>query len=613
MPTLAPDHKKSLISQVQRQGENIDIHQVMSLVQKYDNVRKEDFAPPVMKAEIYNCFLDLFHDPREMQAWDDLKSAPQASESDLKNLQRKIEDYISKYQMAEDSHVPQAIKLREDVDAKLDELKEMERKRKEMEREREAWEKLDINSYSALGRYLEHYPESVHRDEIDDMMWRTITNCGSVKVEKIQRYLDDMPNGKHVREANKAMDCYEEWVEVKRKGDLLALKRYMDMHGDSLFIREARNRYYELQEEELKNMRESLSDYNIDKLQGYFNAGIFEKEDLMEKGLITEHSWDMLANIDRDILPKINMEADPNISAEEGCTDIFFFGTPSTGKTCLLMGLAGANGTGYSLSMVGKGGQYIADLTIYASNGITPSRTYGKFVTIINGYINDKDRRDNEVRHPINLVEMSGEEFALRIAQNPNNTVSFEDMGTGATNLLMNNNRKVFFVIVDPTKEMVPFKYQIEEEGDDGIMYVVGEKKTYISQRIILAKLAGLFTHPRNAKIMEKVDAIHFIVTKADTLGEMQGQRDEKVANLLRENYAAAVGQMGDYVRRTQRINASTNYIINAFTFSLGQFYLGDVFELDSTDTLRLIETIKDITFGNRELTMWDRIRNILN
>lgn len=106
-----------------------------------------------------------------------------------------------------------------------------------------------------------------------------------------------------------------------------------------------------------------------------------------------------------------------------------------------------------------------------------------------------------------------------------------------------------------------------------------------------------------------KVDSIHFIVTKSDTLGDMRSDRNVKAGELLRANYAAAVGQLKDYIRLTQRINRSTGFGVNAFTFSLGRFYLGDIFEIDVADTRNLIETIRNVTFGHREQTVWDRVK----
>ncbi len=602
--TLNEIQKKQLLKQVEQNAKTIEVSQLVALINKYDNLSKEDFKD-VLSADKYKELLDSFHDPVEKATWEALVKAPRGSLEELSTLKEQVRSYISKYQMSEDSHVREAEDLMETV---RQEIRRFEGEIKE----RKDWDNLDKNNFNDLARYLERYPDSMHRDEIDDCMWTVVTAGVTIRVDKLEKYVDVMPQGKHVGEAKRAIEEYAEWDEVKRQGDIITMKRFVDNHPESPFFREARNRYYDLRDEELKNMREDVSDYNLDKLYQLFDAGIFEKEDLMAERLITEHSWDILTKIDRDMLPKIDQTPDPDIAAPEGCTDIFFFGTPSTGKTCLLMGLAGANGAGYSLDMVGKGGQYISDLTVYANNGITPDRTYGSFVTVINGVINEESKK-GIIRHPVNLIEMSGEEFALKIAQNPQNLVSFENMGTGATRLLMNNNRKVFFIIVDPTKVMVPFRYRVERRDDEGNVVDYDIKKTYISQNIILAKLTSLFTRPENARIMEKVDSIHFIVTKSDVLGEMRNVRTDEARKRLVENYGAAVGQLKDYVRQSARINRSMDYKVNAYTFSLGQFYLGDVFELDNTDTHLLIDAIRSVTFGNKERTWWDRLKGILN
>ena len=112
---------------------------------------------------------------------------------------------------------------------------------------------------------------------------------------------------------------------------------------------------------------------------------------------------------------------------------------------------------------------------------------------------------------------------------------------------------------------------------------------------------------------MERVDAIHFIVTKADTLGDARSGRNNAAREKLNADYKGAVTQLKNYVRQSQRINASTDFKVQAYTFSLGRFYLGDVFELDNTDTTELIETIRDVTFGHKELSLWDRFKKILN
>lgn len=620
MSTLSSVQKDQLLSQVKRQVAKLDINQVVSLINKYDNLKKEEFES-ILSPEQYAQLLELFHDPEELRAWNELQTMSCSSIPEMQSTERKINDYIARYQMEEESHVNEAHTMLAKVRSDIADALEREREKKayeeeqarlarEREREREAWERLDTSKYGELTKYLNRYPETTHRDEIDDLMWNIVTT--NITNVKLSRYLSDMPDGRHVKEANDALDSYSTWEEIKRHGDILAVKDYIDNYPSSPFAREARNRYYDLRDEELTNMKANPAEYDIDRLQELFNSNIFSKEELMDEGLITEQSWTVLTEVDRNMLPQIDQTPDPNVTAPADCTDIFFFGTPSTGKTCLLMGLAGANGQEYSLNMVGRGGQYISDLTIYANTGITPKSTFGTFVTVINGTINETTPKGAIVRHNVNFVEMSGEEFAMRIAQNPDNKVSFEHMGTGATRLLMNNNRKVFFIIVDPTKNMIPFRYQQEVISDDGEKNTI-IRKTYIAQDIILAKLTSLFLQPENARIMEKVDSIHFIVTKSDTLGDMRSDRNVKAGELLRANYAAAVGQLKDYIRLTQRINRSTGFGVNAYTFSLGRFYLGDIFEIDVADTRNLIETIRNVTFGHREQTVWDRVKKILN
>ena len=369
-------------------------------------------------------------------------------------------------------------------------------------------------------------------------------------------------------------------------------------------------------DEELAKMKENPSEYSRDDVEKLIAADIFTKWQLEDEGLITDDSWEML-QLDRDLFPNIQefQSEDPNIQAPDGCTDIYLFGTPGTGKTCLLMGLTGANGTrdergqSYTLNMRTQGGPYASALQQYVSAGITPGRTFGKFVTTINGQVNEVDKRGNILNHRINLVEMSGEEFALRIADSKE--VSLANMGTGATNLLSNDNRKVFFIIVDSSKEKVKVEYIEQVKDAEGNVIDERIRKKYIWQLDILNKFVGLFELPENQEIMKRVDAIHFVVTKADMLGDKM-TRKEKARNLLLSTYSGPVEQLKNYCRQTKRINYSTNYRPQVFTFSLGKFYLGDVFSFDNSETIQIVDTIRTVTGSIREKSWWDKLKETI-
>ena len=184
-------------------------------------------------------------------------------------------------------------------------------------------------------------------------------------------------------------------------------------------------------------------------------------------------------------------------------------------------------------------------------------------------------------------------------------------MGTGATNLLKNPNRKVFFIIVDATKPRIKVEYVEPVKDAQGNVVDERIRKRYISQLDILNKFVGLFELPENQEIMKRVDAIHFVVTKADMLGTID-ERGEKARDLLLNQYSGPVAQIRDYCRRTKRVNYSTDYRPRVFTFSLGKFYLGDVFSFSSRETLDIIDTIRTITSGDKEKSWWDTLKSKL-
>jgi hypothetical protein len=185
-------------------------------------------------------------------------------------------------------------------------------------------------------------------------------------------------------------------------------------------------------------------------------------------------------------------------------------------------------------------------------------------------------------------------------------------MGVGATNLLANSNRKVFFIIVDSTKDMVKVEYVEEVRDAEGNVIDERIRKKYISQLDILNKFVSLFELPENQEIMKRVDAIHFVVTKADMLGDRTVRLD-RARELLKTKYAGPVEQLKNYCRQTKRINYSTGYKPQVFTFSLGQFFLGDVFKFDTSETIKIVDTIRTVTGGVTERTFWDRVKDMLN
>ena len=382
-----------------------------------------------------------------------------------------------------------------------------------------------------------------------------------------------------------------------------ALRKELDKPNAEL------DRHYEhLRAQTLDLMKSHPCRFSRGALLQLVDNGIFTVNELLELGVITQKSWEKV-KLQRDYLPDMTdfQKGNQEMQVPQEGTDVYFFGMPTSGKTSLLMGLTAANGLGYTLDMRTNGGPYAAALRQYAHAGIMPGRTLGRFVTSVSGTINRYKKSGRVKNLPINIVEMSGEEFALRIAETKE--PSMANMGTGVTNLLRNGNQKVFFIIVDASRPMVKVSYLDHEIDDDGEI-ARAVKFRYISQLDILDKFMVLISLPENQDIMSHVDAIHFIVTKSDAIEGGEGETiEERALNLVNTQYLSVVEQLKNYCRRTRRINRTTDYTPLVFTYSLGKFYAGDVFEYDNTDTLKIVEAIRDSSVGVFR-NFWQRLRD---
>lgn len=402
-----------------------------------------------------------------------------------------------------------------------------------------------------------------------------------------------------------------DWTLIKKHRNLLEVATFL-RNADALSLNkevreEARELYDTLRKLEWDKMRHNPALYGRQYVEGLIANDVYSPQEMIDAGLMTEESLRTMQT-DRDLLPDMSefQSTNHDMQSRPHATDVYFFGMPTSGKTAVLMGLATANGQGYIVDMRNYGGPYAAALRQFAQIGIPPGRTHGKFVTTICGSVTEEGRRYKN--NPINLVEMSGEEFTLRIAETKEPSIA--NMGTSATNLLRNDNRKVFFIIVDASKAKVKVSY-LDHEFDEVGEITQRVRVRYVSQLDILDKFVSLISLPENQEIMSKVNAIHFIVTKADAIGDTSEQRQERALDLVSNQYLSVVEQLKDLMRRSHRINKNYDYEPQVFTFSLGKFYVGDVFDYDSTDTLTIVDAIRDATkHSNRSL--WQRILDSL-
>lgn len=460
--------------------------------------------------------------------------------------------------------------------------------------ESDDWNALDKNSVPNLLAHRRKYPSTSHESEIDTLVWELSDHS---RPAEIKRYLNEFPSGLHRNECDAILEAQELWKGVSTDPDLITLSDYIQEEPGSPFINDALNLIDDLKFQEIEKMKENPGKYELNNLSMLLENGIFNCDELIGAGVCTPRTMEFINKPPE--LPDIEQEGNPSPIIHHGSTDVFLFGIPSSGKTCVLMGLLGADEFSYDNASEGKGGEYADNLKLYRDHGKAPGRTYGNFVTQIPGNIYPSAEQD--ITYPVNLIEMSGEEFAMKIAYNPDNAIDFEDMGTGATRLLTSDNKKVIFIVIDPTADGL---IKISTERDDG-----SSATKIVKQEIVISRIVNMLA--KNPSVLKRTNAIHFIMTKADTIGSREDREliaVERIRNLYRHTIHNLKSLCREY-----GINQTSDNVPLLYTFSLGNFYVGDLFEYDVKDANKIMESLKSMCQGEKRKTFFSKLKKAVN
>lgn len=595
MPTLNDLQKKQVIQREPTKSADY----MLECIQKYDNLSLDDFPNMEPNKRIYiKEKLNSVPNPNEQKEWNDIIGMSGTPSQELLDALNK---YIKNWETSRPAgnHIDDAWNEVSRVENALAAI--------QAAKEEDDWNNVDTLSQTSLIGHLNKYPKSVHKDEIDDSIWGLIDK---ENIQEIQNYLTIFPNGLHSKEARDVLNAIVEWNNVKNTNDIFVINDYLRANPMSPFKQQASLLIAGLKQGEINLMRNNPNNYSIDRFKNLLFDKIVTKGELIMADVATEDILRMIYDGDSKSLPDVNKAIkDSFAECKDGYTDVFFFGIPSTGKTCVLMGLSRSNALHIDLAT--GGGDYAAALQQYVDAKVCIPPTPGDFVTTLDATVHSKEK--SNVVHKVNLVEMSGEEFAFDIANNPNHIFTFEDMASKAPELLKNNNRKVFFLVLDPTTNVV----RVRREVIDGYNEETGEvikhlEWAMVNQRIAIQKMVDLFTKEENRSIMKKVDSIHIIMTKSDMLGNPI-DREEKACNIFYDRFACDILDTLHELCGEFNINSNTGFYPKLYPFSLGKFYLGGYYEYDPTDSNKLVKAILNSTHGTVKKSLWDKIKDKVN
>lgn len=401
--------------------------------------------------------------------------------------------------------------------------------------------------------------------------------------EFIQRYAMTQTDTArdYMSKANKLMErirdaesARKDWIDARNQNTILAYVRFISQHPYSEYREEADILIQNMKGNLLTDMKRYPFKYNRDMMYEFISTNALTMEDLVDNShTLTDRAYSHIKKYPNLMAEQraLPVASNPNPVSQDGNTDIFFFGVPGSGKTCVLAGLMALSGQlGFRFDPMGPGGggMYASEIQNYARASMLPPKTQDLFIQVIDAQIND----DAGKVHKLSMIEMAGERTAQFAAMD--NPSSFADLGPGAEALLSNDNNKVFFFVIDPT-------------NDKDV--IVGDKRYWVKQSNVLNCVSSLIS--KNKELMKKVVAIHIILTKSDTLGEYVDQNTIQQV-LCDQGYQAVLADIKDIIE-THDINKQTDFHLGLFPFCIGRFMAGDVYTFDETDSLKILRVIQ--------------------
>lgn len=408
--------------------------------------------------------------------------------------------------------------------------------------EEEDWEEAKrINTEEAYQNYLDSYPEGEYRSSARD------------RIEELQKLAE-----------SGASD--EIWDSVN-KGSIPELQNFVDNHPNSTYLAEATRLLRELRREQYlgvdiralaRQIKAIRTDARInnpekaiyDRIVNYINTGKISVEDLLsaiaednnfisgtvanllwENGIISDFSragidGDFIAHMMSNITPqKFQAPAPITKITKSPCTEVYFWGIPSSGKSCALGAiLSSANSGRVAKSMQRdpdcQGYGYMNRLAnLFKTNGAVGTLPEGTAIssTYEMGFIlEDEDRKE----HPITCIDLAGELVRCMYKQDAGEPLTDEQQNVlkTLTNILIDNrtdNRKIHFFVIE---------YGAEDREYEGL-----PQNIYLEAAVAYIQRTGIFK--------KDTDGLYLLITKVDKAKVVGKELQEKLRNYISENY----------------------------------------------------------------------------
>lgn len=417
--------------------------------------------------------------------------------------------------------------LVKDTDGEFDAVKRKKVKELLDHADELAWERVqNEHTIETAQWYLDTFPNGAYRSQArsikaeiekqkEDEYIQTTTDDAWILVDKnssesLREFVKNFPNSNHVEEANKLINqlLYDEIMGVN--SDTLVSQIHNFQTDKNLTIEQKDNNIIDAIEDYIKGNKITKNDFLV-KLSDDHNllsSGVVKR--LINQGIIL--TSDLLnLGIEKAFIQRM-FKGDSAITfrtpekldrIHKQSTEIYFWGIPSSGKSCALGAILSVAASGRIAKSMdpdtsSQGYGYMTKLIDLFQNGEIGTLLEGTPVDSFYEMGFDLVDKENRI-HPITCIDMAGELMRCMYKENAGDPMSDSDieMLDTMTKVLIDNrstNRKMHVFVIE---------YGAEDRKYEGL-----PQKVYLEGAVSYIKDTGIFK--------KDTDAIYIMITKAD-------------------------------------------------------------------------------------------------
>ena len=464
--------------------------------------------------------------------------------------------------------------LCEETDGEFSAIKRREVKHKLESGDNDEWNKVKSErTIEAVERYLSAFPEGQFRSQAralkkdleqkaqDDLLKSESDDAWSVvdksDINSLRKFVRDYPNSGYVNEANSLINTLllDEIMGVDVETLVSQISQFQT--DQSLTPAQKDNNIIDTIERFLNEKKVTKDEFlkKIAEDHNLLNAGVVKR--LINTGTIS--IADLLSiSIDRAFIQKMfNGENAQSFATPEKLekinkqsTEIYFWGIPSSGKSCALGAILSVAASGRVARSMdpdteSQGYGYMMKLINLFQNGEVGTLMEGTSVDSF--YEMGFDLVDNESKiHPITCIDMAGELMRCMFKASAGDPMSETDeiMLDTMTKVLIDNrstNRKMHIFVI--------------EYGAENRLYEGLPQRVYLEGAVSYIKNTGIFR--------KDTDAIYIMITKAD---KAKNATRDTFTNYINEKYLGFFNGL-EQICQDNEINRGK---VEKIAFSLG-------------------------------------------